>query len=90
MPPHRAEMPPWVQGTCVGIRKEEWEPGGGKSLIASSRGVSMRMAALGATAWLEPHRSTPCCPARRDGQKDEGCLIPYQGCPSWDNLSLGL
>lgn len=99
MPPRQAEIPLWVQGTCTGRRKEEWEPGGGKSLIASSsQGVSMRMAAPGGTTWLEAHWSTPCCPDKRDGRKDESCLwkqdrVPgkmlCQGCPSWDSLFLG-
>ena len=86
-----AESPQWARGTCVSIRKEEWEPGGGKSLAASSQGGSTWIAALGGTAWLQPPRSTPCCPARREGRKDESRLckqdcVPgkmlYQGRPS--------
>lgn len=74
--------------------------GGGKNLIASSiQGVNIWIAAPGGTAWLEPHWSMHCCPARRNGQKDESYLwkwdcapgkMLYQGCPSWCSLSLGL
>lgn len=57
------------------------------------------MAALGGTAQREPYYSTPCCPDRKDGRKDESRLwkqdcVPgkmlYQGCPSGDRLSLRL
>lgn len=32
MPLHGAEILPWVCGTCVGLKKEEWEQGRSKSL----------------------------------------------------------
>lgn len=77
-----------------------YNKGGGKNLTASSiQGANIWIIAPGDTAWLERHRSMHCCPARRDGQKDESYLwkwdcVPgkmlYQGCASWCSLSFGL